>query len=63
MVVKGFQKKQTVRHMQGFVTSLSSVELISLEEPAAVLAGRVAGELEWVGRPIGCSLMRSPRPF
>jgi hypothetical protein len=51
MVVKSSQKKQSVHRMQGFITSLSSMEMISLEEPAAVLAGRIASELEWVGRP------------
>lgn len=52
-VVLGFQKKQSFRRLQAFNASLSSMEVIPLAESAAVLAGRIAGELERVGRPIG----------
>jgi tRNA(fMet)-specific endonuclease VapC len=52
-VVRGFQKKQSVRRLQAFVASLPSMEVIPLEESAAVVAGRIAGELERLGRPIG----------
>jgi tRNA(fMet)-specific endonuclease VapC len=52
-VIRGFQKKQSHRRLQAFITSLPSMEVIPLAESAAVLAGRIAGELERVGRPIG----------
>jgi tRNA(fMet)-specific endonuclease VapC len=52
-VVRGFQKKQSVRRLQDFVASLASMEVIPLTESAAVLAGKIAGELERLGRPIG----------
>ncbi len=52
-VIRGFQKKQSLRRLQAFIGSLPSMEVIPLAESAAVLAGRIAGELERVGRPIG----------
>lgn len=52
-VIRGFQKKLSLRRMQHFIASLPSMEVIPLTEPHAVLAGRIAGELERVGRPIG----------
>jgi tRNA(fMet)-specific endonuclease VapC len=52
-VVLGFQKNQSVRRLQAFVTSLPSMKVIPLTESASVLAGQIAGELERVGRPIG----------
>jgi tRNA(fMet)-specific endonuclease VapC len=46
-------RKQSLRRLEGFIASLPSMEVIPLAETAAVLAGRIAGELERVGRPIG----------
>jgi len=52
-VIRGFQKKQSFRRLQAFIASLPSMEVIPFAEAAAELAGRIAGELERVGRPIG----------
>jgi tRNA(fMet)-specific endonuclease VapC len=52
-IVQGFQKNQSVRRLQAFLTSLAAQEVIPFEESDGELAGRIAGELERVGRPIG----------
>jgi len=52
-VIRGFQKKQSFRRLQAFIASLPSMEVIPFAEAAAELAGRIAGELERVGQPIG----------
>src|SRR5689334_10802089 len=52
-VVRGLQQKQSTRRLQTFLTAIASEEVIPLDQPAAELAGRIAGELERVGRPIG----------
>ncbi len=52
-VILGFQKKRSVRCLQAFIASLSSMEVIPFAESAAVLAGQIAGEPGRVGRPIG----------
>ncbi|HWG46903.1 MAG TPA: type II toxin-antitoxin system VapC family toxin [Gemmataceae bacterium] len=52
-VVQGFQKKQSFGRLQRFLTALASEEIISFDQPAAELAGRIAGELDRIGQPIG----------
>jgi tRNA(fMet)-specific endonuclease VapC len=52
-IVQGYQQKQAARQLQAFLTALPSQEVLSFEEADAELAGRIAGELERVGRPIG----------
>jgi tRNA(fMet)-specific endonuclease VapC len=52
-VVRGFQKKRSIRRLQAFVASLPSMEVLPLAEAAAILAGKIAGELERTGQPIG----------
>jgi tRNA(fMet)-specific endonuclease VapC len=52
-VVRGFQKKQSTRRLQAFLTAIATEEVIPFEQPASELAGRIAGELERIGRPIG----------
>jgi tRNA(fMet)-specific endonuclease VapC len=52
-VIRGFQRKQSVRRLQAFIASLPSMEVIPFVESAAVLAGQIAGELERIGQPIG----------
>ena len=52
-VVRGFQNKQSVRRLQAFVASLPAMEVLLLTESAATAAGRIAGELERLGRTIG----------
>jgi tRNA(fMet)-specific endonuclease VapC len=52
-IVQGYQQKQAARQLQVFLAALPSQEVLSFEESDAELAGRIAGELERVGRPIG----------
>lgn len=52
-VVRGYQRLRHTTALQRFLQRLSSTEVLPLEEPAAVLAGRIAGDLEAMGRPIG----------
>jgi tRNA(fMet)-specific endonuclease VapC len=52
-IVQGFQKKQSFRKLQAFVTSLATEEVIGFDQTDGVLAGRIAGELERTGRSIG----------
>jgi tRNA(fMet)-specific endonuclease VapC len=52
-IVQGYQQKQAVRQLQAFLAALPSQEVLSFDETDAELAGRIAGELERVGRPIG----------
>jgi tRNA(fMet)-specific endonuclease VapC len=52
-VVRGYQKKQATRQLQNFLTAVASEEVLAFDRPAAELAGRIAGELEQIGHPIG----------
>jgi predicted nucleic acid-binding protein len=52
-VVRGFQRTHSTRRLQTFVASVASLEILPFDQLAAELAGRIAGELERVGRPIG----------
>jgi len=52
-VIRGYQKKQATRQLQNFLTAIASEEVIPFDQPVAELAGRIAGELERTGQPIG----------
>jgi len=52
-VVRGFEKNQSIRRLQTFLASLASEEVIPFDQSTGELAGRIAGGLERVGRPIG----------
>jgi len=52
-VVKGLQKARREPELQRFVNSLSSVRVLPLGQPEAVLAGKIYGDLERLGKPIG----------
>jgi predicted nucleic acid-binding protein len=52
-IVQGFQKNQSTRRLQAFLASLAAQEVIDFDQNDGELAGRIAGELERVGRPIG----------
>lgn len=52
-VVRGYQKKQASRQLQAFLAAIASEEVIPFGPAAAELAGRITGELERVGHPIG----------
>jgi len=51
--VRGYQKKQATKQLQMFLTAMASNEVIPFDQPAAELAGRIGGELERIGQPIG----------
>jgi tRNA(fMet)-specific endonuclease VapC len=52
-VVKGCQQAQATGRMQRFLNAVALEEVLSLESPAAELAGRIAGELDRTGQTIG----------
>ncbi len=52
-IVKGFHKVQREDRIQKFLTSLSSVELVTLDLQSSELAGRIYADLERTGQPIG----------
>jgi tRNA(fMet)-specific endonuclease VapC len=52
-VVRGFQKSQSARRLLSFLTAIASEEILPFDQPTAELAGRIAGDLERVGQPIG----------
>jgi len=52
-VIRGYQKKQATRQLQNFLAAIASEEVIPFDQAAAELAGRIAGELERIGQPIG----------
>jgi tRNA(fMet)-specific endonuclease VapC len=52
-IVQGYQQKQATRQLQAFLTALLSQEVLSFDEADGELAGRIAGELERTGQPIG----------
>jgi tRNA(fMet)-specific endonuclease VapC len=52
-VVRGYQRKQATRQLQNFLATLPTAEVLALDPSTAELAGRIAGDLERVGRPIG----------
>lgn len=52
-VVKGLHKVQREADVQRFLASLSLLEVLPLDLDIAVLAGRIYGDLERTGQPIG----------
>lgn len=52
-VIRGFQKNQSHGKLQSFLAAVALEEVLAFDRPAADLAGRIAGDLERVGRPIG----------
>ena len=52
-IVRGLVKKQATQQLQVFAAAIPSQEVLVFEHAAAELAGRIEGELERQGRPIG----------
>jgi tRNA(fMet)-specific endonuclease VapC len=52
-VVSGFQRTQATGRLNAFLATLSHMEILPFEQSAAELAGRIAGDLERSGQPIG----------
>ncbi len=52
-IVRGWQRKQNALRLQRFLTSIASEEILPFDQPAAELAGRITGDLDRIGQPIG----------
>ena len=52
-VVKGFQRMQATGRLNAFLATLPRMEILPFDQSAAELAGRIAGDLERIGQPIG----------
>jgi tRNA(fMet)-specific endonuclease VapC len=52
-VIKGFRKVGREREIDRFLGSLPQLEVVSLDTTAAEHAGRIYGDLERLGQPIG----------
>lgn len=52
-IVRGLIKKQATKQLQAFAAGIPSQEVLVFDSAAAELAGRIEGELERLGRPIG----------
>jgi predicted nucleic acid-binding protein len=52
-VVRGFQKNQSARRLQHFLGAIAAEEVLPFDQPDAELAGRMAGDLDRAGQPIG----------
>jgi tRNA(fMet)-specific endonuclease VapC len=52
-IVRGYQKAQQLQRLNAFMASIASEEVFPLDISAAELAGRITGDLERVGQPIG----------
>src|SRR4051795_3256795 len=52
-MVKGFQKVQRPQKIISLLTHVSPEEVLELDQAAAVLAGRIWGDLERTGQTIG----------
>jgi tRNA(fMet)-specific endonuclease VapC len=52
-VVRGYQKAQQLQRLNAFLASLATEEILPLDTAAAELAGRITGDLDRSGQPIG----------
>lgn len=52
-IVRGFQRARSDRRLQTFLTIAAQDEILPFDPNAAELAGRIAGDLERRGQPIG----------
>lgn len=52
-IVRAFQQNQSTRRLNDFLTAVATEEVLLFDQPAAVLAGRIEGDLARIGRPIG----------
>ena len=52
-IVRGFQRAQSLQKLNAFIASLATEEVLSFDQAAAELAGRIVGDLERTGQPIG----------
>jgi tRNA(fMet)-specific endonuclease VapC len=52
-IVCGYQKAQQLQRLNAFMASIALEEVFPLDTSAAELAGRITGDLERNGQPIG----------
>jgi tRNA(fMet)-specific endonuclease VapC len=52
-IVRGYQKAQQLQRLHAFIVSIASEEVFPLDVSAAELAGRISGDLDRTGQPIG----------
>jgi tRNA(fMet)-specific endonuclease VapC len=52
-LVKGFQKLGREDRVESLITGLAAESVLPLDRDAAILAGKIYGELERAGQPIG----------
>ena len=52
-ITRGHHRKQAARQLQTFLAAVALEEVISFDRSGAELAGKIVGELERTGRPIG----------
>jgi tRNA(fMet)-specific endonuclease VapC len=52
-VVEGHQHMRRSARIDEFLERIASMEILTLDTPSAVLAGRIAGDLGRAGTPIG----------
>jgi len=52
-IVRGLSKKRATKQLQAFFAGIPSQEVLVFDQDAAELAGRIEGELERTGQPIG----------
>lgn len=52
-VVRGLQRKQATRRLKALLDTITSEEILPFDEGSAELAGRIEGDLERHGQPIG----------
>ena len=52
-IVKGFHKVGRENHIGRFLSAISGTEILTLNIKSAELAGRIYGDLERTGQPIG----------
>jgi tRNA(fMet)-specific endonuclease VapC len=52
-IVQGFQQTQNFRRLHAFLAVVALEEILPFDERAGELAGRIAGDLDRTGQPIG----------
>jgi predicted nucleic acid-binding protein len=52
-IVQGFQHTQSVHRLQSFLGVVALEEILDFDDAGAELAGRIAGDLDRTGQPIG----------
>jgi tRNA(fMet)-specific endonuclease VapC len=54
-IIKGFHKVEREEHIERFLSTISTVEILTLNLKGAELTGRIYADLEKTGKPIGCA--------